>query len=141
VIMANAGLPEAGDMVLTFPPEVLDDPGAYRRAAASPLDDDGVRVRRDLAVDGFLALRSGGQAALDEFHRRAAALLAPLAADWREVWERGPKAEIERTGEQLARVAAGERGAMAEAAVESLPPAEDRVYGCCGTLGKYLPLN
>ncbi len=29
VVMANAGLPEAGDAVLTFPAEVLDDAEAY----------------------------------------------------------------------------------------------------------------
>jgi mannose-6-phosphate isomerase-like protein (cupin superfamily) len=34
VVMQNAGLPEAGDAVLTFPPEVLLDPAAYARAAA-----------------------------------------------------------------------------------------------------------
>ncbi|HYF47374.1 MAG TPA: cupin domain-containing protein, partial [Acidimicrobiales bacterium] len=51
VIMANAGLPEAGDMVLTFPDEVLADPDAYRAAAAPPADDEGVRRRKDLAID------------------------------------------------------------------------------------------
>ena len=33
VVMQNAGLPEHGDAVLTFPPEVLSDPSAYARAA------------------------------------------------------------------------------------------------------------
>lgn len=36
VVMSNAGLPEAGDAVLTFPAEVLADPEAYARAAALP---------------------------------------------------------------------------------------------------------
>src|SRR6516164_7329834 len=36
VVMQNAGLPEHGDAVLTFPPEVLADPAAYARAAALP---------------------------------------------------------------------------------------------------------
>jgi hypothetical protein len=34
--MSNAGLPEAGDAVFTFPPEVLADPEAYRAAATLP---------------------------------------------------------------------------------------------------------
>src|ERR671932_1380750 len=34
VLMQNAGLPEAGDMVLTFPPALLEDEQAYWRAAA-----------------------------------------------------------------------------------------------------------
>jgi mannose-6-phosphate isomerase-like protein (cupin superfamily) len=37
VLMQNGGLPEAGDAVLTFPPEVLANPAAYN-AAASLLD-------------------------------------------------------------------------------------------------------
>lgn len=36
VVMQNAGLPEHGDAVLTFPPEILADPGAYARAATLP---------------------------------------------------------------------------------------------------------
>ena len=34
VVMQNAGLPEHGDAVLTFPPHVLADPAAYARAAS-----------------------------------------------------------------------------------------------------------
>ena len=36
VLMSNAGLPEAGDAVLTFPAAVLADPAAYREAATLP---------------------------------------------------------------------------------------------------------
>jgi mannose-6-phosphate isomerase-like protein (cupin superfamily) len=36
VVMQNAGLPEHGDAVLTFPPEVLADPAAYASAASLP---------------------------------------------------------------------------------------------------------
>jgi mannose-6-phosphate isomerase-like protein (cupin superfamily) len=52
VIMANAGLPEAGDAVLTFPPEILADPAAYARAAVLPAD--GTPEASSLA-DGALA--------------------------------------------------------------------------------------
>jgi len=34
VVMQNAGLPEHGDAVLTFPPEILADPDSYARSAA-----------------------------------------------------------------------------------------------------------
>ena len=36
VLMQNSGLPEAGDAVFTFPPEVLADPERYAAAAALP---------------------------------------------------------------------------------------------------------
>uniref|UniRef100_UPI000FDC0784 cupin domain-containing protein n=1 Tax=Microbacterium sp. CPCC 204701 TaxID=2493084 RepID=UPI000FDC0784 len=53
VVMQNAGLPEAGDAVMTFPAEVLDDPEAYARAASLPdgTEDEraaAARARRDL---------------------------------------------------------------------------------------------
>ncbi|HJR26030.1 MAG TPA: cupin domain-containing protein, partial [Acidimicrobiales bacterium] len=46
VLMANAGLPEAGDMVITFAPEVVADPAAYATAATLPDDDRTRRPRR-----------------------------------------------------------------------------------------------
>ncbi|HCA86290.1 MAG TPA: cupin, partial [Streptomyces sp.] len=36
VLMQNSGLPEAGDAVFTFPPEVLADPERYAAAARLP---------------------------------------------------------------------------------------------------------
>ncbi|MEW1837363.1 cupin domain-containing protein [Nonomuraea angiospora] len=36
VVMSNAGLPEAGDAVMTFPPEIVADPERYRAAATLP---------------------------------------------------------------------------------------------------------
>ncbi|MEK8105640.1 hypothetical protein NKG94_11725 [Micromonospora sp. M12] len=48
VLMQNSGLPEAGDAVLTFPPEVLADPAAYASAAALP--DGERRGRRQRGV-------------------------------------------------------------------------------------------
>jgi len=43
VVMQNAGLPEHGDAVLTFPPEILADPAAYARAASLTSADAGER--------------------------------------------------------------------------------------------------
>ena len=34
VLMSDAGLPESGDAVMTFPPEVVSDPDAYAAAAS-----------------------------------------------------------------------------------------------------------
>ena len=54
VLMANAGLPEAGDMVITFEPDVVADAERYTEAATLPDDDrttsgpgDAARLRRD----------------------------------------------------------------------------------------------
>ncbi|MGW0199460.1 cupin domain-containing protein [Nonomuraea sp. NPDC003201] len=86
VVMSNAGLPEAGDAVMTFPPEIVADPERYRQAATLPPSppsggplptggppasstppeglapgalcdiEEAVRRRRELAVEGFLRL-------------------------------------------------------------------------------------
>ena len=41
VVMQNAGLPEAGDCVLTFPPDVLADPARYQAVATLGPAPDG----------------------------------------------------------------------------------------------------
>jgi mannose-6-phosphate isomerase-like protein (cupin superfamily) len=147
VLMANAGLPEAGDMVLTFPDGVLADPVAYAAAAALPLDhattsaDDGpARARRDLAVEGFGELVAGGPDALAAFHARAAALVAPLIDGWAATWEAGPMAAARETGAHLAALARGDAAHLGRAGVHALPPPPvERRYGCCGLLGVIQP--
>jgi mannose-6-phosphate isomerase-like protein (cupin superfamily) len=151
VLMGNAGLPEAGDLVLSFPDEVLADPCAYATAAelagrerTTAGTGDDARARRDLAVEGFLALRSAvdrsGPGALAPFHRRAAALVQARVDAWRRVWEAGPVATSTRTGEHLDALAAGDPSHLAASSVHLLPPpAAERRMGCCGTLGTFVP--
>jgi mannose-6-phosphate isomerase-like protein (cupin superfamily) len=149
VLMQNAGLPEAGDLVVTFPDEVLADPDRYREAATLPPEqattagpDDAARRRRDLAVEGFHALRDGeaaGRRSLRRLHERAAALVRPHLDDWRRVWEAGPLAEALATGSHLDHLAAGRADHLAAASTHQLGPHRgDRRYGCCGLLGPLL---
>jgi mannose-6-phosphate isomerase-like protein (cupin superfamily) len=151
VLMQNAGLPEAGDMVITFPSRVLDDDAAYAAAATLPEGErttagtgGAARARRDLGVEGFLRLRAAiereGRPALDHFYRQAARLLAPRAAGWRELVERGPAAAVRATERHLDALARGEAPHLAGSSVHALPPPPaERRMGCCGTLGVYLP--
>jgi mannose-6-phosphate isomerase-like protein (cupin superfamily) len=151
VLMQNAGLPEAGDMVITFPPDVLATAASYDAAAVLPDDErtttstgDAARVRRDLGVEGFGPLRAateaGDPAPLREFHRAAARLVRPLVDDWGTRWRSGPLREVERTGDLLRALAEGDAAHLADASVHRLPPpAAERRMGCCGTLGTFLP--
>ena len=151
VVMGNAGLPEAGDMVLTFPDEVLADPVAYAAAATLPPGEattagtgDAARARRDLATEGFVALRdaveAGGPDALAGLHARAAALVAERVPAWRGTWERGPLAAALATGAHLDALARADGTHLATSAVHRLPvPDAERRMGCCGTLGTYVP--
>ncbi|GAA4618795.1 cupin domain-containing protein [Actinoallomurus liliacearum] len=145
VVMQNSGLPEAGDAVFTFPPETLNDPEAYGRAAA--LDpgarEHTARSRRDLALAGFTALRArldaGEPTALHDFYRSAVRLKAHLFPEWEKRWQAGAFAEALRTGAQLSRLGAGDIGPLTEAAVHRLDPPPERAFGMCGRLDTYVP--
>jgi mannose-6-phosphate isomerase-like protein (cupin superfamily) len=140
VVMANSGLPEAGDAVLTFPADVLADPDRYAEAAAQPGDADAAYRRRDLAITGFEALRQGGQQALAEFYRAAVALKQPQLDGWRKIWESGPLLAASRTGDQLDALARGDITHLTRAAVASLTePTERGRFGMCGLLDTYRP--
>lgn len=142
VLMQNSGLPEAGDAVLTFPPAVLVDPDAYRAAATLPGGPDLAPAyrRRDLAVTGFLALRSAGPAAFADFCRAAAALVAPRLAEWRSRWESGALAVALETGRQLDALEKSNISHLLDGGIEVLPqPTERGKHGMCGLLETYVP--
>jgi mannose-6-phosphate isomerase-like protein (cupin superfamily) len=148
VVMQNGGLPEAGDAVLTFPPDRLADPDAYRRAASLAEPDrayaaDGAtaRDRKDLAVEGFLRLREQvavrGGGALDEFYAAAAALVGGRLDVWRELWSAGPMAAATETGRQIEALRRGDVGHLHRGGLTVVDPPEDRRYGMCGRLTVY----
>ncbi len=151
VLMQNAGLPEAGDMVITFPPEVLASAESYAAAAVLPDDErttagsgDAARARRDLAVPAFNELRrsteTGDPAPLRAFHEAAARLVQPHVSDWTKRWRDGPLREVERTGDLLRALAEADPDHLADASAHRLdPPSAPRTMGCCGTLGALLP--
>lgn len=151
VLMQNAGLPEAGDMVITFEPAVLADASAYAEAANLPERErtttgtgTAARVRRDRAVPAFVDLRdataAGDPLPLRAFHAAAARLVQPHVADWTLRWRHGALAETERTGDLLRALVAGDADHLAEASVHRLaPPEAERRMGCCGTLGTFVP--
>ena len=135
VVMQNAGLPEAGDMVITFAPEHLTDAMTYERARA--LDPDG--ARRELGLEGFAALQHDG-AALEAFYAAAGRLVGDDLDRWRTVWQQGPVAAVDATGQQLDALATGDVSHLHDASVHAMTraQAEDRL-GCCGALGVFLP--
>ena len=142
VVMQNSGLPEAGDAVLTFPPEVLADPQAYQRAAQAASEAD-ARRRRDLAIEGYLALgaelAAGRTEALEHFYQQAVALRADRIDDWEAVWREGPHAAAERTADHLKALREGRADHLVEAMLrsEQPPEADGRALGMCGRLDTY----
>jgi len=158
VVMQNAGLPEHGDAVLTFPPEVLADPAAYARAASldsgasSPGGGDGdtgensvaaaARRRASFAIEGYLALRErvleSGPGALGDFYAAALRLAGQRTDDWRDRWQAGALATAELTGDHLDEIGAGVAGHLDAAGLWRIErPAGERSYGMCGRLTTY----
>jgi mannose-6-phosphate isomerase-like protein (cupin superfamily) len=139
VVMQNAGLPEAGDSVLSFPPDYLADPDAYRTAAS--LEGDAAQAaqrRAQLAVQGFLELcdqvREHGPDALDAFYSSAAALVRDRVPGWRSTWSGGPLAAARRTGDQLDLLEQGSSEHLRHGRLTVLAPPAERGYGMCGRL-------
>ncbi|MFC0680208.1 cupin domain-containing protein [Lysobacter korlensis] len=150
VIMQNAGLPEAGDAVFTFPAEILADAVAYEAAASLSQDwperqrEQRARWRRNLALEGFRELRAAveqhGPAALTDFHRRATELVRPRVERWRGLWAETVEAETERTRRQLEALTAGDGAHLADGTVvRGEPRPGSRLFGMCGRLQTWGP--
>lgn len=144
VIMSNAGLPEAGDAVLTFPRRILQDPDLYAAHAALPRDAKesevaaAARRRRDLALEGYAELHTSvlrdGTPALAEFHRAAARLVRPRVRHWNELWSANVQSQVKATEQALRELADGSAASLAGAAVASAEQRPGEGFGMCGRL-------
>ena len=132
VLMSNAGLPEAGDMVITFPPPVLADLAKYAVAAALGPEPslDAAMARRTQALEGFHRIRAGGANALREFHAAAARIVESYVPSWRE------RAVADPTEDLLEAMEAQDTSHFNRATVTTVGT-EPR-FGCCGMLGAYV---
>ena len=149
VVMQNAGLPEAGDFVLAFDSETLENAEKYARFAALSShgevytsDDEAAKHRRDHTVEGFAKWKrrfeTEGESALDEFYALALALVQPKLQSWRAVWQGAPLEVATQTGEQLDALERGDIAHLKRGILGVLPaPDENRKWGMCGTLGIY----
>ncbi|HKU34725.1 MAG TPA: cupin domain-containing protein [Paenarthrobacter sp.] len=147
VVMQNAGLPENGDAVMTFPPEHLVDVDAYARAAHLPsknadageaLAEEAARRRRDLALEGYLELKAAvlksGVSALADFHAAAAGLVRRRADLWRGYLAEGAARQAEVTATHLDSLEAMETFYMQEARTTMGERKSRRIYGMCGRI-------
>lgn len=147
VLMSNAGLPEAGDAVLTFPASVLADPAAYRAAATLPgagASEDEIaeaaRRRRDLALEGYAQMgeavdRIGAAAALQPLHDASTRIVRTLVPRWQDVWTRTVYAETETTAGALEGLIRGVGQHLSRGSVTAVDAAPaPRRYGMCGRL-------
>lgn len=156
VVMANAGLPEAGDAVMTFPADYLADPDLYaqnaslsRKDRVYATDEEAARRRRDLAIEGYLLLREDvqrdGPAALEPLYAAAARLVAGRFATWRDLLAQGPLAAATDAGRRLDELtdaaghehAGGVAASLAKARVRRVRAPQETRFGMCGYLDTY----
>lgn len=148
-VMQNAGLPETGDALLTFPDRILADPSRYNEANAIAGADAGERLRsalerRDLAIEGFAALRaevrSGNIDALETLFQRAAMLKKHLVPAWKRLVKEGPSREVRATSLRLSSLAIGDPAMFMQARIaETQPDGDHAGFGMCGRLDVYQP--
>jgi mannose-6-phosphate isomerase-like protein (cupin superfamily) len=145
-LMSNSGLPEAGDAVLTLPPEHLTDRETYLNATTLTGEGEArtlsAMARRDLAVEGFAVLRksfdANGPSGLDDFYAAAVRIVQPQLADWRKRWEQGARRLADETGAALDALEAGTAPHLQTAELHQLPaPTEFGRHGMCGRLDSY----
>ncbi|NEA35367.1 cupin domain-containing protein [Streptomyces sp. SID13031] len=145
-LMSNSGLPEAGDAVLTLPPEHLIDRETYLKATTLTGEGEArtpsAMTRRNLALEGFAVLRDAyaadGPAALDAFYESAIRIVQPQLADWRKRWEEGARRLADETGAALEALEAGKAPHLQTAELHELPaPTEHGRHGMCGRLDVY----
>ena len=144
VVMQNAGLPEAGDAVLTFPAEIVQDAARYRAAAALPSGVSeqemaaAVRRRRDLAVEGFLRIArstdDGDAGPLRRFYDDAVALVRPAIDGWRQKWKGTVEREARITAGVLDALERGDGEHLRRAELLESPPSPAAGWGMCGRL-------
>lgn len=141
-LMQNAGLPESGDAVMTFPLEYLADVERYRETNALPADPelrgDAARARRDLALAGYAelvaAVDAEGPGALRVYYEHGARIVADRIDQWRDMWRDGSLAQAEATGRQLDALARGDVSHLADAALRTSEAYADVGWGMCGRL-------
>jgi mannose-6-phosphate isomerase-like protein (cupin superfamily) len=145
-LMSNSGLPEAGDAVLTLPPEHLADRETYLKATTLTGEGEArtpsAMARRDLALEGFAVLRDAyaadGPTALDPFYEAAVRIVQPQLADWRRRWEQGARRLADETGAALEALESGRAPHLQTAELHELPaPTEYARHGMCGRLDVY----
>ncbi|MDX3638581.1 cupin domain-containing protein [Streptomyces sp. MB09-02B] len=147
VVMQNSGLPEAGDAVMTFPPEHLS-PTTYPEAA-SLLGADGApsperaRARRDLAVEGFTELKRqwgrGNRSAYEDFCAAAVRLVQPRLDTWEKTVNEGALAAAHTALRQISALRRADFTHLFDAEVSRIARPPQQTLGMCGFLRPCVP--
>jgi hypothetical protein len=149
VVMQNDGLPEAGDAVMTFAPDVLASVERYRATVALTGNMRADRLasairRRDLAIRGFAEMIAGDHqataTALAVFHEQVTNLKREDVDRWMEIVDGGPDLEVDLTRQRLDAIAVGDTSFLHRGRVNSTGVDGDHPgVGMCGQLDAFKP--
>ena len=146
VVMQNSGLPERGDNVVCFKPELLETDERFNDAMSVSSLDEAMR-RRDRGVEGFLQLKDTfaksieeGQAALRHFFELAEQRTASFRTEWTRVVENGAAAEARDSLQRLQALQAADLTYLLQAQHHVYPADEPSQLGFCGHLSRYTDL-
>jgi hypothetical protein len=143
VVMANSGLPERGDNVVTFKKDILLDPALFKAAIKVETETDAKR-RRNEGVEGFLELKAAfdhspqdGRQALEEFYQLAIDRTAFARADWRDIVTDGALSEVRASMNQLNQLDNVTTRYLYDAQHHVIHPSAYSKLGFCGHLNRY----
>ena len=83
----------------------------------------------------------GNHAALDEFYRAAAALVAPRLAEWRKLIEDGAVATAAAALDHVDALGRADPAHLTGASVNRIPAPTETTLGMCGYLHAYDPVR
>lgn len=149
VVMQNAGLPEAGDAVLTLPERLWGSPEEYRRTvdvSSGSIDDSRqlVRERRAMAMEGLAELTAAverlGPSGLDGFYAYAASVVRPHLEAMAALVEDRVQAEVDITRRALDTMRSGSSDHLRAGQFATARAPSEPLFGMCGEL-RPLPTN
>ena len=149
VIMQNTGLPEAGDAVFTFPTRIMDSTDRYdssAQLAEGSMDAriEAARIRRDLAIEGFMNLVKSDNLphTVEQFLNQAVSLRRPKFERWVKLLQQGPERECRLAQQRIESMKDGQINTLTDARI-ALSEGNDHqtVVGMCGLLRQYHPME
>ena len=143
VIMQNSGLPERGDNVVCFRPEIMASQEEYQNGMKVSSFAEAY-ARRDKGVEGFLELKAAfaeglevGRGALERFYHHANLRTASLRPEWQGIIKQGSLAEANTSLAHLQQLNDNQLDFLDAAQQFSIHPSDYNTPGFCGALNRY----
>lgn len=144
LIMQNGGLPERGDYILTFRPDIMENHATYMAAARATNLTEALE-RRNKANAGFITLRAAmlgdkneGRRKLHEFYGHARRILLPKVDGFEWVLKSGSLYEAKTSHDAIDFIRNNHMEYLEKATWEGIYPMDEPLrQGTSGTMHPY----